>query len=165
MTARTRLLAFGPILLAALAGCEAPSPVDDSAANTQARAISITNDFHNQLMRLQPMYQRLAMKRAITDSRYRCGRVDNAGFQQDYRPERSSAASLKMWVGHCAPENRNYAVFIAPNGDVQVRYCTDAGTLSLPPCNDLPPATDTGIGAPGGPSRNGAGNAAANTAL
>lgn len=141
-------------LAATLAACEAPSPVDTPAAgNAQAQQIQITNDFHNQLIRMQPVYQRLAIKRAVMASGYRCGRLDNTGFQQDYR-------NMKMWIGHCEPEHRNYAVFLAPNGDVQVRNCTDAGTLSLPPCNDLPPATDDG--APGGATRNGAGNGSNN---
>lgn len=146
--------------LAALAGCEAPSPIDSQAANAQAGEIRIANEFHDRLTQMSQSNQRLAMKRAIVDTGHRCGRVNNAGFQQDYQPERSSAASLKMWIGHCEPERRDFAVFLAPNGDVQVRNCADAGTLALPPCNPLPPPMDDAA-----PAANGsAGNAAATAA-
>jgi hypothetical protein len=122
-----------PFLVAlALAACEAPSPVDAPRENAQATEIKIANDYHEQLVRMAPGYQRVAIRRALVDSRIRCTRVDNAGFQQDYR-------NMKLWVGHCDPENKSYQVFLAPNGDIQVRDCADAGELALPRCQGLPP--------------------------
>jgi hypothetical protein len=126
-----RLLAF-LLPLVALAACEAPSPVDAPRDNSVTPEIKIANDYHEQLMRLAPRYQRLAVKRAIVQSSLRCTRVDNAGYQQEYR-------NMRMWVGHCDPENKSFAVYLAPNGDVQVRNCADAGELALPRCQGLPP--------------------------
>jgi hypothetical protein len=96
-------------------------------------AISIANEHHEELLRLSPGRQRLAMRRAILDSRYRCISVDNAGYQEEYR-------NMRMWVATCGQEQKTFAVYIAANGDVQVRDCADAGTLSLPRCKGLPPA-------------------------
>ena len=95
--------------------------------------IRIANEYHEELMRLPPNLQRLAMMRAIRDSRNRCTRVDNTGYQEEYR-------NMRMWVAVCGEEERSYAIYIAANGDVQVRDCADAGTLSLPRCEGLPPA-------------------------
>ena len=38
-----------------------------------------------------------------------------------------------MWTARCSDGN-DWAVFIAPNGDVQVRDCAEAATLALPAC-------------------------------
>ena len=113
-------------MTALLAGCGG-----ERAVNNQA-AISIANEHHEELLRLSPGRQRLAMRRAILDSRYRCISVDNAGYQEEYR-------NMRMWVATCGQEQKNFAVYIAANGDVQVRDCADAGTLSLPRCEGLPP--------------------------
>ena len=104
----------------------------ERAVNNQAVAISIANPHHEDLLRLSPGRQRLAMRRAILDSRFRCISVDNAGYQEEYR-------NMRMWVATCGQEQKNFAVYIAANGDVQVRDCADAGTLSLPRCEGLPP--------------------------
>ena len=117
---------------AALAGCGGDRTVE--SANGAEPDIRIANRYHDDLMALTPGNQRLAMMRAIRSNGYRCQRVDNAGYQEEYR-------NMKMWVATCGgAEQRNFAVYLAANGDVQVRNCADAGTLSLPRCNGLPPA-------------------------
>lgn len=118
--------------LMALAGCGGDRTVE--SANGAEPHIRIANPYHDDLMQLTPGRQRLAMMRAIRDSRYRCRRVDNAGYQEEYR-------NMKMWVAVCGEERKTFAVYLAPGGEVQVRDCADAGTLSLPRCNGLPPAT------------------------
>lgn len=115
--------------LALLAACGGERTVNNSAG----AHIAIANEHHDQLMQLSPGRQRLAMMRAIRATGNRCQRVDNAGYQEEYR-------NMRMWVANCGEEQANYAVYIAANGDVQVRNCNDAGTLSLPRCNGLPPA-------------------------
>lgn len=112
---------------ALLAGCGGERAVNNKAA------ISIANQYHEDLLALSPGRQRLAMRRAILDSRNRCITVDNAGYQEEYR-------NMRMWVASCGQEQKVFAVYIAANGDVQVRDCADAGTLSLPRCEGLPPA-------------------------
>ena len=105
-------------------------------ANQQnGQHIRMANPAHDALVDLSPGRQRLAMLRAIRDNGLRCQDVVNAGYQQEYE-------NLRMWVADCtgAGENRSFAVFIAPNEDVLVRNCADAGQLSLPRCEPLPPA-------------------------
>ncbi len=123
-----RGIAVGSGLLL-LAGCGGG---DYGASNEQEPRIRIANKYHDDLTRLPPDLQRLTMMRAIRDGRYRCQRVSNAGYQEEYR-------NMRMWVAECEVENKRFAVYLAANGDVQVRDCADAGQLSLPRCEGLPP--------------------------
>ena len=125
-----------------LAGCGGPSDRanEAAAANAQEPRIRIANKHHDELAALRPGLQRIAMMRAIRSSGYRCQRVDNAGYQEEYR-------NMRLWVADCGEEKKQFAVYIAANGDVQVRDCADSGRLSLPRCNGLPPpaADDTPV--------------------
>jgi hypothetical protein len=47
---------------------------------------------------------------------------------------------MALWTARC-DNNEQYAIFIAPNEDVQVRNCEDMAELGLPACSPLPPAT------------------------
>lgn len=113
-----------------LAGCGGDRTVNQQ--NGADPKIRIANQYHEDLLRLTPGNQRLAMMRAIRDNRYTCQRVDNAGYQEEY-------SNMRMWVAVCGEEDKTFAVYLAANGDVQVRDCADAGTLSLPRCQGLPP--------------------------
>lgn len=93
------------------------------------KQIEVRNDHHEGLMALSPDLQRLALMRAIRDSGKRCQRVDAGAYQETYR-------GLKMWVARCNDE-RSWAVYIAPNGDVQVSNCADAAQLGLPQCREV----------------------------
>lgn len=117
----------------ALAGCEPPADLPKSENAAAAPRIAMRNDTHDRLLQLAPDLQRIAMMRAIRDTGNRCQRVDNAGYQQEHR-------NLRMWVADCGEEAKSWAVFIAPNADIQVRDCAQAGQLALPRCNPLPPA-------------------------
>lgn len=129
----TRAPVTGLLLCGLLAGCGGGEPVDNQAGgNDQEPRIRIANKHHDELMGLRPGLQRIAMMRAIRSTGHRCQRVDNAGYQEEYR-------NMRLWVAHCGEENKHYAVYIAANGDVQVRDCEDAGRLSLPRCEGLPP--------------------------
>jgi len=133
---RARSVLLGSLLvLASVAACadgrDAELPAEE--ANAQGPRITIRNDHHDELLRRSPDDQRLTMMRAIRRTGNRCQRVSNAGYQQEYR-------NLRMWVGQCDVENKLFAIFIAPNGDVQVRDCAQAGQLALPRCEGLPPA-------------------------
>jgi hypothetical protein len=122
---------FPPIAFVLLAGCAGSDP--ERVGNEQAQQIRMANEHHDGLMALRPGLQRLTMMRAIRATGNACQRVDNAGYQEEYR-------NMRMWVAQCGVENRTYAVFLAPNGDVQVRNCADAGQLALPRCQGLAPA-------------------------
>ena len=115
-------MAVSAAFMLVLAGC-------DGAGETGARkTIEVTGDapYVEQLKALGEMNRGLALRRAIQDSGERCKRVDVSGYQQDYR-------NLSMWTARCS-DSGDWAVFIAPNGDVQVRSCGDAATLELPAC-------------------------------
>ena len=134
MPARIFILASLLALAACADGRDAELPTDTNAQDE--RRISMRNEHHEQLMQLPPDAQRLAMMRAIRGTRNRCQRVDNAGYQQEY-------LNMRMWVAQCGVEEKTFAVYIAPNGDVQVRDCAQAGQLSLPRCEGLAPAAPT----------------------
>jgi hypothetical protein len=40
---------------------------------------------------------------------------------------------MAMWTAHCT-DTGDHALYIAPNGDVQVSPCEDARELGLPEC-------------------------------
>lgn len=128
---RVRLIASGAAMLL-LAGCGGGG-ARDAVANEAEPRIRIANKYHDDLMKLPPDLQRLTMMRAVRDGGHRCQRVDNAGYQEEYR-------NMRMWVAVCGAESKTFAVYLAANGDVQVRDCADAGQLSLPRCQGLPPA-------------------------
>ena len=108
------------LLILTLAAC------DGGGAPTPVQKIEVANPMHQQLQALSPANQGLGLRRAIMDSRYACKRVEAHAFQQDHK-------ALKMWVARCSDASP-YAVFLAPNGDVQVRRCNDAQKLGLPAC-------------------------------
>jgi hypothetical protein len=129
---------IAPLLAASLlvAACEDGTPEQNV---TQVKA---GNDYSNQMRAMPPMYRNLSLWRAVRDAPQRCKKVDNGAYQQEYR-------NLAMWTAHCS-DSGDWAVFIAPNGDVQVRACQDTVSLRLPPCKPLPPPTEkTGDGGKG----------------
>ena len=113
------------LMLAAAAGCDGGSPAGN------VTRIEVANPHHDRLAALSPPMQRLGLMRAIRDSGKRCQRVDSAAYQQDYR-------GMKMWVAQCN-DGRHWAIFIAPNADLQVRDCAEADQLDLPQCRPIAP--------------------------
>ena len=112
----------------ALAACGDTSP---PSANSGIQ-INIANEGSDRLKALNPMNKRIGLLRAIQQSGKSCrGGVLTGAYQQQYQ-------NLAMWVALCA-DGRNYAVFIAPSEDVQVRDCTENAQLNLPACRPVPP--------------------------
>lgn len=124
-------LAAGAAMLA-LAGCESGAPTPDR------KQIKVENPHHDQLAALSEPMQRLGIMRAIRDSGRRCTRVEATAHQQDYR-------GMEMWVALC-DDGRYWAVFIAPNGDIQTRNCQEHAQLNLPQCRPLAPAVPAADG-------------------
>ncbi|WP_146193577.1 hypothetical protein [Sphingosinicella humi] len=122
-----RGLVLGAALLA-LVAC------DGGGDTTATRNIAVTGatPYVEQLKALGEANRGLALRRAIQDSGERCKRVDASGYQQDYQ-------NLSMWTARCS-DTGDWALFIAPNGDVQVRDCDDAASLELPACRFDEPA-------------------------
>ena len=116
-----RPLLTGVAALLALAGC-------DSGPPTKTKSIKVVqgHPFHDRLMALSELNRSLALRRAVQDAGESCRKIDRSAFQGDHQ-------ALKMWNASCSG-GRDYALFIAPNGDVQVRKCSDAAALKLPEC-------------------------------
>lgn len=113
-------------LLAVLCGCgESSAPADKAAAPVT----TIRNDYHDRMTALDELQRGAALRRAIRSSGESCDRVEASAFQQDHE-------NLKMWTARC--QANEYAVFLAANGDVQVRPCEQAAQLKLPECRQLP---------------------------
>ena len=110
-----------------LAGCEDGSPERDVAQVTAA------NPHSDQLKALSEPTRYLGLYRAMRDNGQRCKRVDRGGYQQQYK-------TMAMWTAHCT-DSGDWAIYIAPNGDVQVSQCRHATELGLPECRASPPPT------------------------
>ncbi|MEA3002235.1 MAG: hypothetical protein QOH81_1023 [Sphingomonadales bacterium] len=121
-----RILISAASALFLLSGCEDGTP-EQNVVHVKA-----ANDYSNRLNAMNPMYRNLGLWRAVRDAPQRCKKVDAGAFQQDYR-------NMAMWTAHCT-DTGQWAVFIAPTGEVQVRACADAAVLHLPACRPLPAA-------------------------
>ncbi|HYI65253.1 MAG TPA: hypothetical protein VEW71_10245 [Allosphingosinicella sp.] len=129
-------LATCAALALALAGCG-----DTSAPSSEDAQIRIENPGSDRLKTLSPLNQRIGLMRAIRDSGKRCRNVEALAYQQEYQ-------GMAMWVALCA-DGRHWAVYIAPNEDVQVRNCSEAAQLDLPHCRPVaprPPSPDAPAG-------------------
>jgi len=114
-------------LALALSACGDTSPPGNGGAQ-----INIANEGSERLKALNPMNKRVGLLRAIQQSGFRCrGGVLTGAYQQQYQ-------DLAMWVALCG-DGKNYAVFIAPSEDLQVRDCTEHAQLSLPACRPVQP--------------------------
>jgi hypothetical protein len=116
MKAWTILAAAGVIL----AGCEDGSP------ERNVTSVQASNPMSDQLKSLSEPTRNLGLYRALRDNGQRCKRVDRAAYQQQYK-------SMAMWTAHCT-DTGDWALYIAPNGDVQASSCRYAAQLGLPQC-------------------------------
>jgi hypothetical protein len=106
--------------LVLLAGCE------DGAPNRNVTKVVVTNPMSDQLKALSEPTRNLGLYRAIRDNGRRCKRVDQGAYQEQYK-------TMAMWTARCS-DTGDYALYIAPNGDVQISACKDARELGLPEC-------------------------------
>ena len=121
-----RVWARSAVLALLLAGCE------DGAPEKDVTAVGAANPHSDQLKAMSEPSRNLGLYRAIRDSGQKCKKVEGGGYQQEYR-------NLAMWTARCS-DSGEWAVFIAPNSDVQVRPCADLRTLGLPECRPAAPA-------------------------
>ena len=119
--------------LLVLAGC------DGGAAPTRTKSITAANPFQEKLAGLSDLNRSLALRRAVQDAGETCKRIDASAYQGLYK-------SLHMWTARCSEGNGSaggqFGLFIAPNGDVQVRRCEHLTQLKLPECK-LPESAET----------------------
>ena len=113
-----------------VAGCE------DGAPTRNVTKVVVANPMSDQLKALSEPTRNLGLYRAIRDNGRRCKRVEQGAYQQQYK-------TMAMWTARCS-DTGEYAVYIAPTGDVQVSACKDAGELGLPECRPAPAAGQAG---------------------
>lgn len=107
------------LALAALVAC------DSGGTEPKTKQVTAANPYVEQLRKLTPMNQGLALRRAVQDSNQACKRVVTSVERENYK-------NMSVWNLKCT--DGEYTLFIAPSGDVQVRSCADAKTLGLPEC-------------------------------
>lgn len=129
-----RIIIASAVLLAGLTGCDGGGAPQGNGEAQRAKQLTIRNRPHEDLLALPDPLRRVGLVRAIRDTRNRCPRrvEPNPVHQGEYR-------GMALWTARC-DNNQQYAIFIAPSGDVQVRKCEDMGRLGLPECRELPPA-------------------------
>jgi hypothetical protein len=123
-------------LLSLLPGCGSSDQATGNAAADGQRRITIRNEWQEKMLKLSDDQRDLTLRRAVRDDGGQCPHISGSKFQQDYK-------SMKMWVAHC--DSGDWAVFLAPSGDVQVRACkeipqlnADNKGLNLPTCHPRP---------------------------
>jgi uncharacterized membrane protein len=111
---------IGTALALALAGCGG-----SEGEQAKTKTMKPANEYVERLKALSDDNRGLALRRAVQDTKQQCKRVVTSAYQEEYK-------NLSVWNLKCT--DGEYALFIAPNADVQVRTCTDAKSLGLPQC-------------------------------
>jgi hypothetical protein len=99
---------------------------DNSEPAAPPKSISVRSEAQNSLHRLSEINLKIALRRAIYDSRKACQTVTKAGYVQEY-------GNLSMWTASCK-SGRSFAIFVGPDGSAQVRDCKEMEPLRLPAC-------------------------------
>lgn len=128
----TGLALAGAVL--ALAGC------DNGAPPQNVKKIVVGDSANvNKLRTLSQQNRDLALRRAIQDDGQQCKRIQSSREIGDYK-------GMSMWTARCegilgeggigkVKRDLDWAIFIAPTGDVQVRSCSHVAQLGLPACD------------------------------
>jgi hypothetical protein len=120
MAMRLLLLSIFPAALAVTA-CDQPEQ-----AQPKPQTIKVQSEEQKQLHKLNALNRAIALRRAIYDSGFRCRRVDESGFVQEYK-------NLSMWTARCN-DGKQWSIFVGADGTAQVRDCEEHKQLGLPQC-------------------------------
>ena len=101
-------------------GCE------DGAPEQNRIEVTAANPTSDGLKALSELPRYLGLRRAIIDTGNRCKKVDRGAYQEQYK-------TMALWTAHCT-DTGDWAIFIAPNADLQVRQCRHMAELNLPAC-------------------------------
>lgn len=99
--------------------------------------IKVRGEAQKQLAHASEMVRTIGLKRAIYDSGNSCRRMIGSRPLAEYK-------NLTTWQADCDDGGR-WAIFVAPEGSVQVRPCADEKQLKLPECSA--PTVDMPAGA------------------
>jgi hypothetical protein len=116
---RAQLLTAVTITLLA-AACDSPEPAQPR------KSIQVRSEQQEGLHKLSEEYRHVALRRAIYDAGRTCRTVTKSGYVQEY-------GNLSMWTATC-DSGRSWAIFVGPDGSVQVRDCRETEQLKLPAC-------------------------------
>ena len=125
-------LLIGATLAIVIASCDKPE------ASQPTKSISVRSEQQNALHKLSGDNLKIALRRAIYDSGKKCNTVTKAGYVQEY-------GNLSMWAADCASDS-SFAIFVGPDGSVQVRDCKETEQLKLPACTIKEPAEKPAAG-------------------
>ena len=104
-----------------LAGaCDSPEPAQPR------KSIQVRSEQQEGLHKLSDQYRHVALRRAIYDAGRTCKTVTKSGYVQEY-------GNLSMWTASC-DGGKSWAIFVGPDGSVQVRDCRETEQLKLPAC-------------------------------
>lgn len=105
----------------------APIACDDGDAPVRnVTSIKAESAYVQRLRDLSEQNRDLALRRAIQDAGQRCPRIESSEETGVYK-------NMASWTARCEGGGA-WAIFIAPNGDVQVRSCGHVEQLGLPAC-------------------------------
>ena len=104
----------------AISGCDSDQP------SQPTQTIKVRGEAQEQLHQLNELNRAIGLKRAVRDAGYRCQRVTRSGFVGGYE-------NLDMWMANC-DDQRDWAIFVGPDGSAQVRDCGDVEKFGLPKC-------------------------------
>jgi hypothetical protein len=99
---------------------------DGGAPANRQTAIKVRGPEMDRLHQLDAFNLAIALKHAIYDAGFTCGRVTDGGFVAEYE-------NLDMWVATCN-DDQQWAIFAGPDGSAQVRDCKDVAESGLPAC-------------------------------
>ena len=116
---RAQLLTALTIALMSSA-CDSPEPAQPR------KSIQVRSEQQEGLHKLSEQYRHVALRRAIYDAGRTCKTVTKSGYVQEY-------GNLSMWTASC-DGGRSWAIFVGPDGSVQVRDCRETEQLKLPAC-------------------------------
>ena len=102
------------------------SACDDPQPSQPRKSIQVRSEQQEGLHKLSEHYRHVALRRAIYDAGRTCRSVTRSGYVQEY-------GNLSMWTATC-DGNRSWAIFVGPDGSVQVRDCRETEQLKLPAC-------------------------------
>jgi hypothetical protein len=88
--------------------------------------IQAESPYVKQLRALSQQNRDLALRRAIQDSGQTCKRIESSQESGTYK-------NLTSWTARCEG-GKEWAIYIAPTGDAQVRSCEHVQQLGLPGC-------------------------------
>ena len=122
-----RMVMMATLLLGACGPSAPPAPKPE---------IKVRGEAQKQLASASEMNRTIGLKRAIYDSGNVCRRMIGSRPLAEYK-------NMTTWQADC-DDGGSWAIFVAPEGSVQVRPCADEKELKLPECSA--PAVDMSPG-------------------